>query len=80
MTGKRQKAKKVKCKHDESTTKQSIFLEYILLYKKHLSLLELVRRRTENVTIIDQEKQNQTNFHLEPHDNRIYSVNIDLHP
>ena len=31
MTDKRQKAKKVKFKRDESVTKQSIFVEYILL-------------------------------------------------
>ena len=31
MTDKRQKAKKVKCKHKESLTKQSIFVEYSLL-------------------------------------------------
>ena len=32
-----QKATKGKCKRDESLTKQSIFVEYILLWKKHLS-------------------------------------------
>ena len=37
MTDKRQKATKVKCKRTESATKQSTFVEYILLYKKHLS-------------------------------------------
>ena len=37
MTVKRQKAKKVKCKHEESLTKQSIFVEYSILQKKHLS-------------------------------------------
>ena len=37
MTDKRQKATKVKCKHKEALTKQSIFVEYSLLYKKHLS-------------------------------------------
>ena len=37
MTYKRQKATKVKCKRDESLTKQSIFVEYSLLYNKHLS-------------------------------------------
>ena len=37
MTDKRQKATKVKYKHDESITKQSIFVEYIPLQKKHLS-------------------------------------------
>ena len=31
MTDKRQKATKVKCKRDESLTKQSIFVEYSLL-------------------------------------------------
>ena len=36
-------------KRDEFATKQSIFPEYIILYRKHLSfnLLELVRRRTQ---------------------------------
>ena len=37
MTDKRQKATKVKCKREESLTKQSIFVEYSLLYKKYLS-------------------------------------------
>ena len=37
MTDKRQKATKVKCKREESLTKQSIFVEYSLLLKKHLS-------------------------------------------
>ena len=37
MTDKRQKATKVKGKHEESLTKQSIFVEYSLLLKKHLS-------------------------------------------
>ena len=37
MTDKRQKAAKVKCKRDESLTKQPIFVEYSLLSKKHLS-------------------------------------------
>ena len=37
MTDKRQKAAKVKCKGIESLTKQSIFAEYSLLQKKHLS-------------------------------------------
>ena len=37
VTDKRQKATKVKCKCDESLTKQSIFVEYSLLYNKHLS-------------------------------------------
>ena len=37
MTDKRQKATKEKCKREESLIKQSIFLEYCLLLKKHLS-------------------------------------------
>ena len=42
MTDKRQKATKVKCKHDESLTKQPIFVEY--------------SRNTQYFTKIDQEK------------------------
>ena len=34
--------------------------------------------RTQSFTILDQEKQNQTNVLLEPHDYWIYYVNIDL--
>ena len=37
MTDKKQKATKVKCKRKESLTKQSIFVEYRLLLKKHLN-------------------------------------------
>ena len=37
MTDKKQKATKVKCKRDESLTKQSIFVECSLLQKKYLS-------------------------------------------
>ena len=37
MTDERQKATKDKWKGDKSLTKQSIFVEYILLWKKHLS-------------------------------------------
>ena len=40
MTDKRQKAAKVKCKRDESLTKQSIFVECSLLLKKYLSFAE----------------------------------------
>ena len=36
FTNDRQKATKVKCKREESLTKQSMFGEYSLLYKKHL--------------------------------------------
>ena len=40
MTDKRQKATKVKCKSNESITKQSIFLKYILFKNKHLGFAE----------------------------------------
>ena len=43
--------------------------------------MELVRSRTQNFTIIDQEKQKpdrKSNEFFEPHDYRIYCVNIDL--
>ena len=48
MADKRQKATKVKCKRDESTTKQAIFVEYIILYKKHLGFAgDLSRKNTK---------------------------------
>ena len=52
------KGLKVKCEHDESTTKQSIFVEYILLLRELNTwvLLELVPRRTSYFTLIDLEK------------------------
>ena len=37
MKDKRQEAIKVKCKRNESLTKQSIFVEYILIWKKNFS-------------------------------------------
>ena len=37
LTDKRQKATEDKCKCEESLTKQSIFVKYSLLLKKHLS-------------------------------------------
>ena len=49
MTDKRQKATKVKCKREESLTKQSIFVEYSLLVKKHLSFAGA--RRHMNTTL-----------------------------
>ena len=42
-------------------------------------MLELVCSRTQNFTIINQEKHKIKQEHLEPHDYRIYFVNIDLH-
>ena len=79
MTDKRQKATKVKCKREESLTKQSIFLEYSLLLKKHLSFAGA--RRQMNTTLHQnrpEDTQNWTNLYLEPHDYRIHYVNIDL--
>ena len=37
MKDKRQKATNVKCKREESLTKKSIFVDYSILKKKHLS-------------------------------------------
>ena len=60
-------------------TKQSIFLEYILLQKKHLSF---ARAHMQKITKLYHnqpgETSNQTNLHLEPHIYPIYYVNIDL--
>ena len=58
MTDKRQKATKVKCKGDESITKQLIFVEYKLFFSRRSIwvLLEHVRRWTQHFTKIDQEK------------------------
>ena len=56
MTDKRQKATKVKGKRDESLTKQSIFVEYILLLKKHLSFARAPLQMNTILTKIDQEK------------------------
>ena len=56
MTDKRQKAAKVKCKRDESLTKQSIFVEYSSSRRSIGVLLELIRRSTQHFTKIDQEK------------------------
>ena len=39
MRDKRQKATEFKCQREESLTKQSIFVEYSLLQKKHLSFV-----------------------------------------
>ena len=80
MTDKRQKATtSVKCKREEFLTKQSIFVEYSLLQKKHLSLAGA--RWQMNTTLHQnrpEDTQNWTNLYLEPHDYRIHYVNIDL--
>ena len=81
MTDKRQKAVKVKCKHDEPLTKQSIFVEYSLLQKKHLSFSGAHSQM--NTTLYQNwpgETEDWTNLRLETHDYRIYYVNIDLRP
>ena len=55
---KKQMVAKVKCKQVESTTKQSVFVEYSYsLKKKHLSLEGACFRRPQNLSMIDQEKQ-----------------------
>ena len=79
MTDKRQKVVKVKCKCDESLTKQSIWVEYSILQMKHLS--SAGAHTQMNTTLFQNrpgETYNWTNLHLEPHDYRIYYVNIDL--
>ena len=59
MTDKRQKATKVKCKCEESLTKQSIFVEYSLLQKKHLSFAGACWQiTTQHFTKIDQKTRN----------------------
>ena len=62
-----------------SQFKQSIFVAYILSWRSIWVLLELVRRWTKHFTKIDQEKRKI--YHIciwNPHDYRIYYVNIDL--
>ena len=55
---KKQMVTKVKCKQVKSTLKQSVFVEYSYSLKKnHLSLEGACFRRTQNLSIIDQEKQ-----------------------
>ena len=53
-------------KCNESFTKHLLFLEYILLYKKCLSLLLLVHRRTQNIMIMDLKKWSQTLYSWNP--------------
>ena len=81
MTDKRQKATKVKCKHSESLTKPSIFVEYSLLQKKHLSFAGAHLEINTHFSKIGQEKSKieQTCISREPHDYLIHNVNIDLH-
>ena len=50
----KQKATKVKYKREESPTKQSIFVEYNLVKKKHLSCAGARWQWTQHFTKIDQ--------------------------
>lgn len=65
-------------RHESTKKKQSLFREYILRYKKHWRLPPLIRR-TQNLTIIDQEKINKTrtNLHVGFHEYQINYVNSD---
>ena len=56
-----------------------MFVEHSLLLKKHLSFAGV--RWQMNTTLHEnqpEDTQNSTNLYLEPHDYRIYYVNIDL--
>ena len=57
MTDKRQKATKVKRKRDNSITKQSIFVEHILLSKKNLSF---AGARSQMITTLYQNRPEET--------------------
>ena len=56
----RQKTTKAKCERDESPTKQSIFVEYSLPYKKHLSFAGA--RSQINTTLYQNVKLNKFVF------------------
>ena len=57
MTDKRQKATKVKRKHDDSITKQSIFVEYILHSKQNLSF---AGARSQMITTLYENRPEET--------------------
>ena len=68
VTDKRQKVTKVKCKWDESTTKQSLFVEYnwqgIFFFRRNIwVLLRLICRRTQK-TIIDQKRYKHEQIYI----------------
>lgn len=65
-------------RHESTKKKHSLFRECILRYKKHWRLPPLIRR-TQNLTIIDQEKINKTRTNLLVgfHEYQINYVNID---
>lgn len=69
-------------RHESTKKKQSVFGEYILRYKKNWRLPPLIRR-TQNLTIIDQEKINKTrtNLNVGFHEYQINYVKTDSrHP
>ena len=79
MTDKRRKATKVKYKHNESTT--NIYYWWnAFFFRRHISVfLKFDHRRTQNFTIINQEKPKIPQIHyLKPHDYQINYVNFDL--
>ena len=58
-------------KREKSITKQSVFVEYVLLQKQHLSFAGA--RWQMNTTLYQNspgEELNWTNLHLEPHNYR----------
>ena len=82
MTDKRQKATKEKCRREESLTKQTIFVEYSLLLRSIWVFAEA--RGQMNTTLYQNRPEDTQNWNksivlLEPHDCRIYYVNINLH-
>ena len=90
MPNKRRKATNFKCtskwgrKHNEFTTKQSVFVEYIIMYssleKAFCWSLIFVCSRTQNFTIMDQDKHKIKQMYIwNPLTTGFYYVNIDLH-
>ena len=72
------------CKRDESITKQTIFVEYIMyssLEEAFEFCLSSFADEHNNFNKINQEKRTieQIILHLKPHVYQIYYVNIDLH-
>ena len=63
-------ATKVKCKHNDllQNSQHSRKIFFFIFRESIWVLLELICNRTQNFTIIYQEKQNRTNIRLEPHD------------
>ena len=79
MTDKRPKATKVKCKHEESLTKQSMLVEYSLLLKKHLRFAGARWQMNTTLTKIDQKTRKIGQIYIwNPMTAELYHVNIDL--